>query len=495
LTWTVLLDSSEPPDAAPRDRFESVHRSLMRVAHCLGWYYPDSTGGTEAYVEGLARALHRADARSVIIAASDSTAGESYEVSGSKVFRYPAYGSDLEIIRGFRPHDGFDLFKKALEDSEAEVYHQHSWTMNCGIHHLRYAKSIGLGTVLTLHTPAAFCVRGTLYRNGRSVCDGRLLERRCGVCLANAKRAPPMLSRLLSHVPDALSDKALKTPGFGKIGSALATRSLVRKHSEAFRDAQQAADRIVVLAKWAYEMLRRNGVAREQLVLSRHGITHGFDSTNSAAGIPDGNSSKPLVLGFVGRADPVKGIDVLIRAVKGLPRELPLELRLHAVARQHRSVAYLDDLRALADRDPRILFLDPVPGPSVRKLMTGFDLLAVPSRSLETGPLVVIEALSVGVPVIGSNLGGISEYVHGGSNGILLPPDDVEAWRSSIRAMCENRMALPRVNTLPGNTRTTTDVATEMKHVYESILSAEGSRMRPHSSTHARRVGDCVFKS
>ena len=44
--------------------------------------------------------------------------------------------------------------------------------------------------------------------------------------------------------------------------------------------------------------------------------------------------------------------------------------------------------------------------------MANFDLLAVPSQWMETGPIVVLEAHAVGTPVLGANLGGIAELVH-----------------------------------------------------------------------------------
>ena len=43
----------------------------MKIVHLLGWYFPDSVGGTEVYVEGLCRRL-RAAGHEVLIAAPDT---------------------------------------------------------------------------------------------------------------------------------------------------------------------------------------------------------------------------------------------------------------------------------------------------------------------------------------------------------------------------------------------------------------------------------------
>jgi glycosyltransferase involved in cell wall biosynthesis len=56
----------------------------------------------------------------------------------------------------------------------------------------------------------------------------------------------------------------------------------------------------------------------------------------------------------------------------------------------------------------------------------------VPSTWLETGPLVVLEAFAAGVPVLGSDLGGIAEWVIDGVNGLLFKPADPSAWADGM---------------------------------------------------------------
>ena len=62
----------------------------MKIVHLLGWYFPDSVGGTEVYVEGLCKRLKDAG-HDVLIAAPDPrrTAPDRYEYHGVPVFRYP----------------------------------------------------------------------------------------------------------------------------------------------------------------------------------------------------------------------------------------------------------------------------------------------------------------------------------------------------------------------------------------------------------------------
>jgi glycosyltransferase involved in cell wall biosynthesis len=74
--------------------------------------------------------------------------------------------------------------------------------------------------------------------------------------------------------------------------------------------------------------------------------------------------------------------------------------------------------------------------------MRAHDVLAVPSLWLETGPLVAMEALALGVPVLGSRLGGIAELVEHGVTGWLEPPGDVARWSTRIAELARDPAAV-----------------------------------------------------
>ena len=62
----------------------------MRVVQALGWYFPESIGGTEVYVAGLSRRLCAAGADVAIVAPDPAAAQERfYEHEGVPVYRYP----------------------------------------------------------------------------------------------------------------------------------------------------------------------------------------------------------------------------------------------------------------------------------------------------------------------------------------------------------------------------------------------------------------------
>ncbi|HBC0990280.1 TPA: glycosyltransferase family 4 protein [Escherichia coli] len=60
------------------------------------------------------------------------------------------------------------------------------------------------------------------------------------------------------------------------------------------------------------------------------------------------------------------------------------------------------------------------------------SLMVMPSRNEAFG-IALVEAVSCGVPVMASRVGGIPSVIHHGYNGTLLPPDDREAWKNALR--------------------------------------------------------------
>ncbi|MDP9171223.1 MAG: glycosyltransferase, partial [Acidobacteriota bacterium] len=103
-----------------------------------------------------------------------------------------------------------------------------------------------------------------------------------------------------------------------------------------------------------------------------------------------------------------------------------------------------------------------------------YDLLAVPSQWLETGPLVVLEAFAAGTPVLGSDLGGIAELVRDGVDGVLVKPaGSVAAWAQAMRRLCGQPELLIRLRAGIRPPRHTREVALEMMPVYRNALARD----------------------
>jgi len=121
---------------------------------------------------------------------------------------------------------------------------------------------------------------------------------------------------------------------------------------------------------------------------------------------------------FIGRLSPVKGVDILLRAWPRVLARAPGS-RLLLVG-GHEDVDY-----AAMARDSGVADSIEFAGyqENVKPWLAASQAMVLPSRR-EGGGLVVLEAMALGLPVIGSNVGGIPEYVQDGRTGTIVPVAD-----------------------------------------------------------------------
>ncbi|HEX5760196.1 MAG TPA: glycosyltransferase family 4 protein, partial [Thermoanaerobaculia bacterium] len=132
---------------------------------------------------------------------------------------------------------------------------------------------------------------------------------------------------------------------------------------------------------------------------------------------------------FVGRLRVRKGVEVLLAAVARLRTLYPETAVVIAGEGEHRR-ALEETARRLGLREA-VTFLGRCDAARVRALLAGARALAVPSI-YEGMPLVVLEAMDAGVPVVASAVSGIPEVVRDGETGWLVPPEDPEALAAAL---------------------------------------------------------------
>jgi glycosyltransferase involved in cell wall biosynthesis len=344
----------------------------------------------------------------------------------------------------------------------------HAFTSAVSARLARTVQQRGVRIVFTYHTPTVSCQRGTLLRWGREVCDGKLEVRTCAGCTLHGLGVGRQTATALGALPTALGRVVGGLELAGGAWTGLRMTNLVQAQQKAFRSFMHDVDRVVVLCRWTSDLLVRNDIPAEKLVLSRHGLPQSAPFSSEPAFMP-GSYTAPLRIAFLGRLHPTKGLDILVRAIASLPNA-PLELHVYGIHEDPVEGAYVRSLRQAAAGDPRIRFSAPVPSDQVPALLRDYDVLAVPSRWLETGPLVVLEAFAAGLPVIGSKLGGLVELVDHGVNGLLVEPESVESWSAALRQLTEQPNLLARLRTGIRPPRRMEAVADDMQAVYRDLV-------------------------
>ena len=319
------------------------------------------------------------------------------------------------------------------------------------------AVALLLRTVLTVHVPGVVCLRGTMLLHGTTPCDGTIERGRCAECWGEVRGVPALLRRWQGQHPDA-SDALARMVRVGAPARALSTPGLVERHAARLQEAFELSDRVVAVAQWLRDALAANGAPASKLVYCAQGLAE----PATAAPIRSRSTSGPLRVGYLGRLDPQKGVHVLVDAVRRIP-ELPVTLTIHGIPYDD---AYRAELVELAGGDLRIQFAAPVGRDQLFETLSALDVLGVPSTWMETGPLVVLEALGCGTPVFGSDRGGIRELLTGVDGCRLLPAGDVTAWQSALTQAAAHPPA--RIATV---VRTSDEVATDMADLYRSMAA------------------------
>ncbi len=165
-------------------------------------------------------------------------------------------------------------------------------------------------------------------------------------------------------------------------------------------------------------------------------ITNGFDagdlalheSSNSIVlRTQIGAKSNDVIAIFVGRMTDQKGLDVLLQALSlGVPERLQCVLVGDGPDRP-----FLEQMAESLPVKDRVHFLGFRSKPEVLSLLEQSDFFLLPSR-YECFPYSILEALSHGLPVVATDVGGNSEMVRHEVNGLLIPSENAPALASAL---------------------------------------------------------------
>ncbi len=308
---------------------------------------------------------------------------------------YRIFYPDLELaIMEYFNETGFDLI---------QVAHP----MRVGSSSLKVGKSLGIPTVLTLTDFWFLCPRGRMYEPDFTLCtqpeEGNRCISVCGAPLSASKR-----------------------------------------YQEAKHVFFNLADALVAPSRLLIEIFHRLQWGRP-ITLIRHGYLYGsvFPRRRTK---PTGDTVRFAYLGAVSH---VKGVDYLIDCFRKVASD---RISLEVWGGHIDEREWYDSLLRLAQGDSRIRFRGRYDIEALPRIFEQTDVTVVPSNTLESYGLVVIESMAHHTPVITSNVVGAGyEYIHHGENGYIFELDEpdtliqilgsiaedpgiVERWRRAVQA-------------------------------------------------------------
>lgn len=353
----------------------------MRILVASKFYY--DRGGAEIVARRCVEA-YRAAGHEVALIAMDHPQNR---VLPEAAFLAAEVSFDTPISMGLRTL-GFGsvrrAMKKALREFRPDVVHFHNIHSYLSPVIVEMAKKAGSRTVWTLHDYKLLCPAYTFPRGED--------------CTACSQRPWGLLRYRCLH--DSMTCSAM---GFLEARKWNLDRIL------------KSTDMFVAPSRYLAEMMTRSGIPKERIKVVGNCVGPEF--------LEVGESYGGDYFLYVGRLSPEKGIPTLLRAAKASGVNLKVT----------GGGAVLDVMKLSYWGCRNIEFTGALGAREISGLMRGAQAVVIPSEYPENNPLVVMEALCSGTPVVGSAVGGIPELLDS-SSGIMFEPGDTAGLTEILRS-------------------------------------------------------------
>jgi glycosyltransferase involved in cell wall biosynthesis len=188
--------------------------------------------------------------------------------------------------------------------------------------------------------------------------------------------------------------------------------------------------KIIAVCRSDFEYLKKSGMPETDIYYVPNGTPSAPPTRPKAAF----ESHRPNLI-LVGELEPRKGIDVAILATAELRRRRGQDcptLNIYGHNRDKLLYAYYEEMVELWGLRDIVRFCGVVPG--ILDRCPSSDILIVPSRS-ETGPLVVLEAMSRGMPIVATDVGEVAEMLPDPRYGRIIPMNSLVALADAIESL------------------------------------------------------------
>lgn len=420
----------------------------MRILLVSEYFYPQSSGGTELYVYNLAVSLQKQQ-HEVFILSVNNEVKENFTYKSLSVSYIPFNRNfQTSVITGEQPADNLSQFLAVIEAIKPNIIHFHTLTTSIGAFHVEIAKNAGFKVVLTSHIASHTCIRGNLIRLGKLICDGKVEEKKCLTCYLQHRKIPEPFNVIASF--------GIRFTQFPKNYA-----SIVKHKQKELSILKISLNQLIVVSNWQQQIFIKNGFDQQKITLSRQAI-----NTNKTLKSKE-TISKKLVLGFIGRISKIKGLHVLLASLKQIFTE-NIELRIAAIQVKD-ELDYYHQHKQQTEILPNCIWIENLPNENIGDFIQQLDILCVPSQGLETGPFVVYESLAQGVPVLGSDLGGIAELISEGKNGWLFPHQNEKYLGSLLTSFMAQKLEGKLLKDVKPIKRSIKNLAEEMIELYQKL--------------------------
>jgi glycosyltransferase involved in cell wall biosynthesis len=433
----------------------------LRILYVVHQFLPRHRAGTELYTYYLTREMaRRGHLLSIFTTEIDPETpqhqGRWRDHEGLPVFEAVHNHHFPSFRQSYRNEEMEEHFERLIAETRPDLVHfQHLHLHSIG--YIDRAARHGLPMVYTLHEYLLMCPRmGQLLLPELEPCPGPE-PARCARCVTG-QAAPGPDEVPLPPAPEegpGWSAEALEgldpQPHLGAV---------VRRRQEIARRLGKV-DLFISPSRFLRERFVEEGlIAPDRILFSDNGFpVELFESRKRVS------SGEGLRVGFVGTIAEFKGVHLLVEAMEGID-DPGVSCRIHGA------------LDTFPDYKERLLAMEGIEGVElcgafehgeIGRILSGIDVLVVPSLWFENSPLTIHEAFLAGVPVIASDRGGMAELVDDGKSGLLFRRGDAADLREKILRLRREPGLLDSLRRFP-RLKTIAEDAERMEERYELLL-------------------------
>ena len=255
---------------------------------------------------------------------------------------------------------------------------------------------------------------------------------------------------------------------FRRVGTAVHNRFLVDKLLNAANVIISPSKSFIKNSEYLVRFLDKVVVIPNGIDLAKFSVYYSKNKARELLNLPQ----ESIILLYLGFLSPYKGLDVLIKSFSIIIEKYPQAILI---------IAGKGELREELERKAREIHLENkilFPGfiaEDLKPLYFGAaDIFCLPSSmSTESFGIVNLEAMSFGLPIVASDIGGIPDIVRSGRNGLLARPNNIKSFSSAILSILDNNKLRKRLgeNGKKDVIQYSWErIANETEKIYESIL-------------------------
>ncbi len=449
----------------------------MRILFAAHQFFPEHYAGVEIVTLGLAKEFRARGHETYVLAPKRSIPANNIEPGEVEEYEFDG----VPVRRVGRPKEGISRpyrldyenevmarrTREYMREIRPDIVHaEHFQGLSASV--IPVFKEFDVPLVYTATDFWTICPVIDLHRHDGVMCEGPELTH-CTRCIAS-RHPGTRMKAVVDRTPDVALEMAGRLSGtpLSKVSLPLRQVWALKERLGHIREQMEQVDHIIVYTRLMRDLLLANGIGKGKIEVSPYGI----DTSRILEAPRNRNIPPPLRVGFVGTLAPHKGSDILIRAVRKLPPESGAALDIHGNLERFRR--FVKELRGLAGDDERINFAGPFQREKVGEVLSGLDVLVVPSRWYENQPGVIFEAFAAGMPVVATNLGGMSEFVKHEENGLLFEPEDAEDLARQLRRLYEEPGLLEKLRDGIGPVKTVKEDVDELEKLYNTLLQRKG---------------------